>query len=48
MYDINQMCVIPWTRGTGCSIATLMSHDDELDAKLMLSHVCQYSPQVLY
>ena len=37
--DVNSMYVVPWTRGTGCSLATMMTPKVQLDAKLMLSHV---------
>ena len=40
MYDVNSLCVIPWTQGTGCSLATLMSHEEEGEAQLVMSHVC--------
>ena len=41
MYDLNQLCVVPWTRGTGCSLASLMSRSDVADVQLMVSHACK-------
>lgn len=38
MYDINSSFVIPWTKGTGCSVAILMNQDKGMPAGLMLSH----------
>jgi len=39
MYDLNNLFVKPWTAGTGCSLAVLMSdEDDERDAEFIFSH----------
>ncbi|CAK0801114.1 unnamed protein product [Prorocentrum cordatum] len=38
LYDMNKHFVIPWTRGTGCSVAVLMNKHTPLEAKVMLSH----------
>ncbi len=38
MYDLCNIAVKPWTEGTGCSVAVLMSQHREEPAKLMLSH----------
>jgi len=38
LYDMNKHFVIPWTRGTGCSVAVLMNKDTQLEANVMLSH----------
>mmetsp|Transcript_26379 Transcript_26379/g.73697 ORF Transcript_26379/g.73697 Transcript_26379/m.73697 type:complete len:590 (+) Transcript_26379:88-1857(+) len=38
LYDMNERFVIPWTRGTGCSVAVLMNKHTPLEAKVMLSH----------
>uniref|UniRef100_A0A7S2K3Q7 Uncharacterized protein n=1 Tax=Zooxanthella nutricula TaxID=1333877 RepID=A0A7S2K3Q7_9DINO len=37
MYDVNKHFVIPWTRGTGSSLALLMDPEPR-EAELMLSH----------
>ena len=38
MYDICKYFVIPWTEGTGCSIAVLMNGENPKPADLMISH----------
>ena len=38
MYDICKYFVIPWTEGTGCSIAVLMNGESPKPADLMISH----------
>jgi len=38
MYDLSQHFVVPWTRGTGCSVALLMDANPK-PAELVLSHV---------
>jgi len=38
MYDVNQHFVIPWTKGTGSSLALLMNCDEQSVVQLMLSH----------
>jgi hypothetical protein len=38
MYDVNKHFVKPWTIGTGCSLAVLLSGDEPQPAELMLSH----------
>lgn len=38
MYEISDLFVKPWTKGTGCSLAVLLSKDKETCAQLMLSH----------
>jgi len=38
LYDMNKHFVIPWTCGTGCSVAVLMNKDTRLEANVMLSH----------
>jgi len=38
MYDICTMFVKPWTKGTGCGLAVLMSKHREEEPKKMLSH----------
>eukprot|EP00971_Amphidinium_carterae_P201879 4005656-Amphidinium_carterae.1 len=41
MYDLCKTFVVPWTRGTGCSLAVLMTHDaqpEEREPQLMISH----------
>jgi len=38
MTDINRLFVIPWTKGTGCSLSVLMSQEKETAAGLMVSH----------
>jgi len=38
MYDIKNHFVVPWTRGTGCSIALLMNSAKQHAVELMLSH----------
>lgn len=38
LYDINKHFVIPWTKGTGNSIALLMNSESPLPAQLMISH----------
>ena len=37
MYDINTHFIIPWTRGTACSIALLFDQDPG-DVELMFSN----------
>ena len=41
MYDISKHFVVPWSKGTGCGLSTLMSPAGGQDAQLMLSHVPQ-------
>ena len=43
MQEHKDMCVNPWTKGTGCSLAVLMSKGDHADAQLMLSHGIYHS-----
>jgi hypothetical protein len=38
MEDVNRHFVIPWTRGTGCSVALLMNPSSQQKAELMISH----------
>ena len=38
MYTMSTNCVKPWTAGTGCSLAVMMSQHNKQDAKLMVSH----------
>ncbi|CAE8599791.1 unnamed protein product [Polarella glacialis] len=38
MHDINRLFVKPWSEGTGCSLAVLMSRDVACNAQLMISH----------
>ena len=38
MRDINEHFVVPWSRGTGCSIALLMNAAQQSEAECMLSH----------
>ena len=40
MYELTKRFVVPWSKGTGCSVATLMGYKRTAqDAKMMLSHV---------
>ena len=40
MYELNKRFVIPWSKGTGCPLTTLMSWKRAPeDARLMISHV---------
>ena len=38
MYDINELFVKPWTRGTGCGLAVMMSKHRRQKPKKMFSH----------
>ncbi|CAE8624174.1 unnamed protein product [Polarella glacialis] len=38
LYDLNKICVTPWTATTGCCLATMMNKSVGQHAKLMLSH----------
>lgn len=38
MNDVNQEFVKPWSKGTGCGVALLMSQAAAQEAKMMLSH----------
>ena len=38
MYDLNDLVVKPWTKGTGCGLSIMMSQQREQEAKLMVSH----------
>lgn len=38
LHDMVKHFVIPWSLGTGCSIALLMNTDEPLEAQVMLSH----------
>lgn len=38
MNDVNREFVMPWSKGTGCGIAVLMSQTAAQEAKFMLSH----------
>jgi len=37
-YQLSQEFVIPWTRGTGCSVSLLMNPKEPLEAEVMVSH----------
>ena len=39
LYDVSEHFVVPWSKGTGCGLSTLMSPDGGQGAQLMLSHV---------
>ena len=42
MYELTKRFVVPWSKGTGCSIATLVGYKRTAqDAQMMLSHVRQ-------
>lgn len=38
MYDVKDHFVVPWSRGTGCSVALLLNHQRPKHVDLMLSH----------
>ena len=38
MYDINELFVKPWTKGTGCGLAVMMSKHRRQKPKKMFSH----------
>ena len=40
MYELTKRFVVPWSKGTGCTVATLMGYKRTAqDATMMLSHV---------
>lgn len=38
LYELNKLAVKPWTQGTGCGLAILMTQESAVSAGLMISH----------